>query len=316
MVSISIIVPVYNVEKYLYTCLESIKNQSFTDFEVFCINDGSTDDSLKIINQFVKLDKRFKLINKKNSGYGHTINLGLNQCFGKYIAIIESDDYIEHNMMNKLFDLAEKYSLDVARCNYYKFSDKNRKKEDLSYIIADKVIKPLDYPQIFYQAPAIWANLYNCDFLKKNKIFFLETAGAAYQDVSFAFKVNALCEKLMFIDQPLLNYRIDNINSSVNSKDKVNCVCDEYKEILNFLKQNPTIYKRIKFHLPLLRYNCYKWNYSRIARKYKFSFLKQWQKDTKKDFIEQRINLKYLKWKQLINILIIIYLPIFYRWFK
>lgn len=313
---ISILVPIYNVEKYLYQCLNSIRSQRFTDFEVICINDGSTDRSLDIINEFVQKDNRFKLINKKNSGYGHSMNIGLNSCQGTYVGIIESDDYIESDMFEKLYSIAEKYKLDIVRCNYYKFKKNDKIKENLEYITSNKIIKPINCPEFFFQAPSIWANLYRNSFLKKYNISFLETSGASYQDVSFAFKVYALSEKVMFIDEPLLNYRIDNINSSINSKGKINCVCVEYREILNFLKLHPDIYEQIKFHLPLLRYNCYKWNYLRIDRKFKLSFLKEWQKDTIDDFKEKRINRKFINRKELINIYIIKYLPSFFKWFK
>jgi glycosyltransferase involved in cell wall biosynthesis len=316
MPSISILVPIYNVELFLNECLNSIKSQTFKDFEVICINDGSTDGSLNIINEFIKKDKRFKLINKKNTGYGHSMNEGLSCCRGKYVGIVESDDYIENNMFERLYTAAEKYALDTVRCNYYKFTKNQRTPENLNYIEPNKVIRPIDFPEFLYQAPSIWANLYRKDFLEKNNIIFLETPGASYQDVSFAFKVYVLSQRLMFINEPLLNYRVDNINSSINSDEKVYCVCVEYREILNFLKANPEIYNKIQFHLPLLRYNCYKWNYMRIAKKFKLSFLKEWQKDIRDDFKAKRIDKKIINCKQLINMFIIRYFPLILAWSK
>ena len=87
MAKISVIVPVYNVEKYLTECIESICSQSLEDLEIICVNDGSTDNSLDILNDFAKQDKRIIVINKANSGYGHTINMGLNAATGEYIGI-------------------------------------------------------------------------------------------------------------------------------------------------------------------------------------------------------------------------------------
>ena len=91
MITISILVPVYNVESYLVQCLESIKNQTFQNFEVICINDGSTDHSLEIIKKFIALDQRFKLIDKSNTGYGHSMNKGLAACQGEYVRTVISN---------------------------------------------------------------------------------------------------------------------------------------------------------------------------------------------------------------------------------
>ncbi|MFD1244677.1 glycosyltransferase family 2 protein [Paralysiella testudinis] len=93
-VAISILVPVFNVEKYLRQCLDSIQSQTFKNFEVICINDGSTDTSLAILEDYAQQDTRFRIINKPNSGYGHSMNIGLGQCNGEYIGIVESDDYM------------------------------------------------------------------------------------------------------------------------------------------------------------------------------------------------------------------------------
>ena len=92
---LSILVPCYNVEKYVAQCLSSIVNQTLQNIEIICINDGSTDKTLEILQSFQTTDSRIKIINKKNSGYGDSMNLGLDMAKGKYIGIVESDDYIE-----------------------------------------------------------------------------------------------------------------------------------------------------------------------------------------------------------------------------
>lgn len=99
---LSILVPVYNVASYLPLCLESIKNQSLKDFECLLINDGSTDNSLKILKDFAKTDKRFKVIDKKNSGYGASLNLGIEKSKGEYIGIVEPDDFIHRDFYKTL----------------------------------------------------------------------------------------------------------------------------------------------------------------------------------------------------------------------
>ena len=318
MIAISILVPVYNVERYLNQCLNSILQQTFRDFEVICINDGSTDHSLEIIKSFIAKDKRFKLIDKINTGYGHSMNQGLSQCLGEYISIIESDDYIKPDMLERLYTVAIKNNLDVARCNYYIFSKFSKKLNNdyIKDILANKVLKPLDHIKIFYQPPSIWVNLYKREFIDKYKIRFLETAGASFQDTSFVFKVYALCKRFMFINEALLYYRIDNDGSSINNKSKAFCVCDEYQEILKFTKEHPQIYDKIKYHIPVLRYNCYRWNFLRIDPSLRKSFLKSWQKDINNDYSENRICKILFSKKKIINILMIRYAPYIYNMLK
>ena len=108
MPKISILVPIYNVEKYLRECLDSILNQTLKDIEIICINDGSTDSSLEILNEYSSKDSRVKIINKANSGYGASMNKGLEAASGEYIGIVESDDFIKTTMFEDLYNIAEK----------------------------------------------------------------------------------------------------------------------------------------------------------------------------------------------------------------
>ena len=105
MPKVSIVVPVYNVEKYLDECIESIINQSLNDIEIICVNDGSTDSSLEILNNYAQKDKRIIVINKSNSGYGNTMNIGINAAKGEYIGIIESDDFADTKMFENYITL-------------------------------------------------------------------------------------------------------------------------------------------------------------------------------------------------------------------
>lgn len=311
---LSILIPIYNVKPFLKECLESIKNQKFTDFEAICINDGSTDGSLELLQQLVGADSRFKIINKKNSGYGHSMNVGLSHSRGKFIGIVEPDDFIEPEMFEVLVSIAESHQLDIARCSYNKFSQEGITAVDLSAIPENTVLYPLDCLSIFYQAPSVWANIYRREFLLHNQIHFLETPGASFQDVSFTFKAYACCKRFMLINRPLINYRIDNINSSIHDKGKVFCVCTEYDEILRFAKNYPMIYDKVKYIIPDIRFNNYAWNYSRIGVENRISFLKRWGEHIRLDFWEGRISWKVMGFKRLKKMLFICFLPIRYKW--
>lgn len=112
-VKVSILIPIYNVEEYLVACLSSVVNQKLKEIEIICINDGSTDKSLNIIQKFMQIDNRIKLINKQNSGYGDSMNFGLKAAQGEYIGIIESDDIAKKNMFKELYNIAKKMTSQI-----------------------------------------------------------------------------------------------------------------------------------------------------------------------------------------------------------
>ena len=219
---VSVLVPIYNVEKYLLQCLQSLSNQILDDMEIICLNDGSTDGSADILENFAKKEPRIRIVNKENTGYGNTMNQGIKLARGEYIGIVESDDFVDPDMFIELFALAKKYDADVVRSNYFEYRDGNDTVHEA--VLPDEtgfIIDPTEDTRIFYQAPAIWSGIYRREFLLKEKIFFLETPGAAYQDASFNFKTLAAGGKIVLTDKPYLHYRRDNENSSVKSDKKM-----------------------------------------------------------------------------------------------
>ena len=118
MPKISVIIPVYNVEQYLPQCLDSLKNQILSDLEFICINDGSVDGSLDILQAYAAEDHRFVIINQKNRGQGYARNKGLEAASGEYIGFVDPDDWVEPDMYEQMYNLAEKYNADTVECNY------------------------------------------------------------------------------------------------------------------------------------------------------------------------------------------------------
>ena len=119
MAKVSVVVPIYNVEQYLRQCLDSVVNQTLKDIEIICVNDGSKDSSLDIIMEYVNKDTRVKVIDKPNSGYGHSMNCGFDMVTGEYIGIVESDDYAELDMFEKLYNCAKENDLDVCKSGFF-----------------------------------------------------------------------------------------------------------------------------------------------------------------------------------------------------
>lgn len=273
---ISVLVPCYNVEKYVAQCLDSILSQTLKDIEVICINDGSTDNTLSVFRSFEKIDERIKVLNKSNSGYGDSMNRGLALCLGKYIGIVESDDFIEPNMFEVLFDTAEKFNLEIARCCYFEFKNGTEVPVYNEWVPKNILIDPNVEKSVFSQAPAIWCSIYKNSWLKENHIKFLPTPGASYQDTSFAFKAYACARRVMMLGTPMLHYRLDNQNSSINNPGKVYCVCDEWDEIYRFVRSNKKKFGHLFPIMPVLQYGTYKWNLDRLDSGLRTKFLAHW----------------------------------------
>ncbi len=287
MAKVSVVVPVYNVEKYLTECLDSIINQTLEDIEIICVNDGSTDSSLEILNNYAQKDKRIIVINKANSGYGNTMNIGINASRGEYIGIIESDDFADKNMFEDLYKIAKENDADIVKGDWYNYWSKNkfsRKNNRISQAKAFKLTNSMQDKSLLRINPSVWSAIYKRDFLNKYNIRFLETPGASYQDLAFSFKIFALAQRVILTDKAYLYYRQDNMNSSVKSKTKVYCVCDEYDEIDRFLDEYPQLKFEYKVQEEINRYNGYVSSVLRIDDSVKPEFVKVFSDHFRKEY--------------------------------
>lgn len=267
---VSVLIPIYNVERYLERCLDSLAGQTFCDFEAICVNDGSTDGSRAIVQRYLDADARFRVIDKANSGYGASMNRGLDAARGRYVAILESDDFFEPDALALLHDAAEKNGADVAKANFYLYWSRPEERRELFRVVDDReagsTLRPLDDVAVFFRKPSIWSALYRRDSLEEGAIRFLETPGASYQDSGFSFKVWASAERVAFVDAPVLNYRQDNEQSSVNSPGKAFCVCDEYASMEEFVRgRGGADERRLMGILQRMKLDSYLWNYGRLA---------------------------------------------------
>ena len=295
---ISILITIYNVEKYLKECLDSVINQTWKDIEIICINDGSTDSCAEILNAYSLKDNRIKVINKENSGYGASMNMGLEEATGDYIGIVESDDFIKEEMFANLYEIATKDDAEIVKSDYFYYvtsTKQKRKAGKISKIRSNKVITVKDYPKLLKMQPSIWSAIYKRDFLNNNKIRFLETPGASYQDTSFSFKALTLANKIILTNKAYLYYRQDNENSSVQSKDKIFIICNEYDEITNFLNNNLKIKKHVNTHKLIKQYKAYMWNLKRIDEKHRDSFIEVFSNTFKEYYDANELDSKFYK---------------------
>lgn len=264
MPAVSILIPCYNVERYLRQCLDSVVNQTLTDIEIICINDGSTDSTPDILREYAALDSRIRIIDKPNSGYGDSMNKALDVATGEYVGIVESDDWADSDMFETLYDAAKKYDVDMVKSNFYDYrGGESTINEIIPEKDADTVLHPAEQNAVFTSTCYIWTAIYRRTWLNEQGIRFLPTPGASYQDTSFNFKALACARNAWFMRRPFLHYRRDNENSSVFSSGKVYSVCDEYHEIERFIKER----KELSRLLPVvqkMKYQSYFWNFRRL----------------------------------------------------
>ena len=219
---ISVIMPSLNVKDYIVQCLESVINQSFYDIEIICVDAGSDDGTLEILKQYSENDSRIKILNSNKKSYGYQVNLGISKSIGEYVAIVETDDFIEKNMLKILYDLSENGDIDIVKGTFYHYDDSdenniysksdNAKKD----IIQNRVFTINDEPYFLDGHPSIWAGLYNRKFLQKNNIKMVEASGGGWVDNTFFYESAILAKSIKYIHKPLYYYRISNPNSSTN----------------------------------------------------------------------------------------------------
>ena len=280
-IKISAVVPIFNVEVYIGPCLDSILSQSLKEFEVICVNDGSTDSSLDILKEYAAKDNRIKIIDKDNAGYGHTMNIGMDMASSEYFAIVESDDFILPKMFETLYDTAKENDLDFVKSDFYRFYGEDNKNIIKEYQKLDKTKSNKYYNKIFsthdnhdtYKLLMnTWTGLYNLDFLRKNNIRHSETPGASYQDNGFWFKTFFYGKRVMFIPEPFYMYRRDNPNSSIRNKTKIYAMDTEYDLIDDFL-ENRGEKKDFLDAYVYAKYHNFNFTMNRIGLEFKKEFL-------------------------------------------
>ncbi|HDZ5087818.1 TPA: glycosyltransferase family 2 protein [Campylobacter jejuni] len=290
MIKISILIPSLNSILYIRECLESVINQSLKDIEIICIDAYSNDGTLEILQEYALKDKRIKIILSDKKSLGYQINLGLEQAQGKYFTIVESDDYAHLLMCEKLWALSQSYDCDMIKADIVGFYDEKKVKKFQNKAICydeklyEKVLSDDLKNQILKNS---WnmnqSGIYKMDFIRKFNIRANESLGASYQDLGLWFLMVVFAKNIYFHNEGLYFYRQDNPNSSVKSKDKVYCICDEYQFIENFLKLYSKKRQDFKEILLYKKFQSYWWNIKRIDTKYKLEFFEYFAKDFEKE---------------------------------
>lgn len=250
--AISVVIPVYNAAPFLREALDSLLAQTCGDFEAIAVNDGSTDNSLEILQEYAARDSRIRILDGPNGGYGKAMNRGMDAATGKYLAILEPDDYLPCEAYAILLEMAEKHQLDVARGTHCTFYEDGPGERRFSYVIPlrrpDEVFCPrLELPGVFEFGPHIWTGLYRLPFLRECGIRFHETPGASYQDTGFFFLCAAHAERYMLTDEVTYLYRTNNPGSSINNVGQKRYVLmAEYAHIRSMLEASPKLWPTLE----------------------------------------------------------------------
>lgn len=281
MAKVSIVVPVYNAEKYLIQCLDSILAQTLKDIEVICVDDGSTDHSREILDRYAVKDNRIKVLHRENKGYGAAMNAGMDAAVGEYIGIVESDDCILPEMYQVLYDASDFGNLDVIKSEVYfwyeKYGHKSRKYRKYLDNYYNRVLYGIDRNIFFNFYMNIWTGIYKRSFLINYNIRFHESPGASYQDNGFWLQTLIYCKTAKWLNKAFYLYRQDNESASIKSKANVLTMTREYEYIEKVLLERKD-YANLSYcyYYKLIRH---RGNFYRIADEYKLGFCEQLKKD-------------------------------------
>lgn len=325
MPKVSIIVPVYNVEKYLCQCLESLVHQTLTDIEIICVDDGSTDNSLGILNKYAQLDSRIKVFSQKNQGVSSARNLGLEKVNGEYITFVDSDDWIELNACEILYNTAQERNTDILLCSYYNYDNKKNWQDirlvNFCSFLKDSVTDFLNsYNQIFATPMGTLCKFYNAELLKNNNIKFPSNIKCGEDRVFYIFSC-IKAKNISAINTPLYYYRHITNSLSTSSDFSISHTWEANQIIKNIIKEvfnSKEIYNNF-LEISSVGILLYHWNafHNHLSKKQNFKYLLKLKKEFNHYSKQQRKNseayrilskeindYKNLYWKKLLEPLI------------
>ena len=235
---ISIVVPIYNVEKYLKQCIDSVINQTYKNLEIILVDDGSTDSCAYICDEYTKKDERIKVIHKKNGGLSDARNVGLDIAKGEYVSFIDSDDYISEDFIEKMYNALIDNNAEISQCNLVKVNDNAEILEKIGYI--DNIKIETSYEMLKDLYTGHWENTIAC-----NKLFNIQLlenirfpVGKVHEDEFTTYKILYKASKIAIVEDYLYKYR-QNSNSITGKqfKEKRLDAIQAYEERLEFFKE-------------------------------------------------------------------------------
>ena len=239
MFKVSVIIPVYNTEKYLDDCLKSVVNQTLKEIEIILVNDGSTDSSLEIMERYKKdYPDRIQLISKENGGQATARNMAIPMCRGEYIGFVDSDDYIEPTMYERMYEKAIGISADYVECDYVnvKINDKGEQERIADY--GSRVREYSSKKDMFIDPMlAPWNKMYRRELLQQGTVIFPE--GLIYEDTAFCLKAISLVDTYVYVPEKfVVHFYRGGSTMNINKSYKVADIFKVLKDVIDYYKQN------------------------------------------------------------------------------
>lgn len=219
MAKVSVVMPVYNTSAYISQCIDSLLNQTLTDIEIICVDDGSTDNSVEIINSYMQKDSRVKLVQQKNCYAGVARNNGMKTACGKYIIFLDSDDFFEADMLLEMYEKIEADNADICLCSGKAYNEETGEYSPRPYYLnaerfgAEPPFSPQAVSLTLFNSvnPAPWTKLYKRSFIDEKCLKFQPLKKS--NDLFFVYLSLACADVITYVDKPFVNYRIGNAQS-------------------------------------------------------------------------------------------------------
>ena len=237
MIKVSVIIPVYNVEQYLRPCLDSVLNQTLKNIEIICIDDGSTDDSLKILMEYAEKDNRITILKQKNKGAGVARNYGMSIATGEYFLFLDSDDFFSETLLMDSVQKADDDDADIAIYKFEKFNQQNQAYISCEYAFCkmwwpNRVFNKYDNPEKIFNSFSLcaWNKLFRASFVRENKLYFQDNMRT--NDLFFTCSAMAVANRITLVDKVLAYYRVG-LKTNSQSTNHI-ALFDFYKALLKF----------------------------------------------------------------------------------
>ncbi len=261
-IKVSVILPSLDVAPYVEECVESVANQTLQELEILCVDAGSVDGTEEILRRYAEKDERIQVIHSEYKSYGHQVNTGLERAMGKYIAVVETDDFIRDTMYEELYQIAEKTQADFVKADYEMI--KALKNGNYSFErfytlkqypeLYNSILEEKDIPKLFPYDASLWKGIYRRDFLENNSVRLNESPGASYQDTGFVMQTLLRAKRVYYLNKPFYCYRVDREEASSRRPECFSRICREISWILRngILKDVPAGLK----HAAIFRLAC------------------------------------------------------------
>ena len=285
---ISVIVPVYNVEAYLSKCLDSILCQTFSNIEIICVNDGSTDNSRKILEEYRKKDSRIVIVDKKNGGLSSARNAGMKVARGEFYSFIDSDDWIDVTMLEKLYNSMTSLNTDIAICAVHQFDETNQRIDDsnpyytLEYFDSSFDNKAFSYketkPFIMDVCVMAWNKLYRRSIVDEYNAEFPD--GLIFEDGPFFFTIFFRTQRVSIVRDFLYYYRVNRLGSIIQKAGKKFLHIIDVAEIMYSRIKDLPDFEDIKYTFFRKKVEDFIYRFEHLNPKYKSAFARKMCKES------------------------------------